>query len=137
MSVMSEVGPDSVIRRCRPDVTSLPRSPQLRDQSRLLQLRERPGDLPHGHLERVVGDREVVAAGREHPDAAGHQRDDAELAGEPAGVLDEDDPDAVALDPVEGVGRSGRGKKCRDACRAPARRYRRIKMAPRDVCPIA
>ena len=55
---------------------------------------------------------EIVAVGRQHAHTAPDQRQDAkllrhQLAGEAAGILDDDDANAVALDAVKQLGEAG------------------------------
>ena len=65
-------------------------------------------DLPHHDARRIAIVGQVVAVGRQHADAAGDQRQNSELlrdqlTRQARGILDEDDPNAVAFDAVEQV----------------------------------
>src|SRR3954470_13610389 len=77
---------------------------ELANEAGLFELGERARNLAHGDLERIVRVGEVVTRGREDAHAAPYQGQNAdflgdEIAGEPAGVLDQDGAHAVALDP--------------------------------------
>jgi hypothetical protein len=92
---------------------------QLGDQTGLLVLCKRTGDLAHHLPRRVVARRQIIPRGRQksHPSAdqegntqlLGHQ-----LARKPAGILNDDDTHAVALDPIQ-KGREARA--CLDRVR--------------------
>ena len=87
---------------------------ELGNEPGLFVLGKRSGDLPH-HLARgIAAVGQVVAVGSENADAALDQRQDAQLlrhqlACEPRCILDNDGPDAIALDPVQQGGKAGAG----------------------------
>lgn len=58
---------------------TLPRYPQFRNETRLLQLCEGSGDLPKRDLKRIVRCREIIAGGRQHPHPSLDQGEDAEF----------------------------------------------------------
>ena len=65
-------------------------------------------DLPHHDARRIAIVGQVVAVGRQHADAAGDQRQNSkllrdQLTRQARGILDDDDPNAVAYDAVEQV----------------------------------
>ena len=79
------------------------------NKASLLVLMESTCDLPHHDARRIAIVGQVVTVGGQHADAACDQRENRQflcdqLAGEARSVLDDDDPNAVALNPVEQTG---------------------------------
>ena len=73
---------------------------QLGDQTGLLILCKRTGDLAHHLPRRVVACGQVIARGRQQPHPSADQEGDTQLLGhqlarEAAGVLDDDDADTI------------------------------------------
>jgi hypothetical protein len=117
---------------------------QLRDQPRLLILRERAGNLAHHDPRGVAGVRQIIAVRIEHPHAPLDQQKHAQLlrdkiTGEAACVFHDDRADAVAFKTVqecreawanlEGVGAAdSRVVKTIDDSRAGALRERLVRL---------
>ena len=81
------------------------------NKASLLVLMESTCDLPHHDARRIAIVGQVVAVSGQHADAACDQRQNSkllrdQLTGQARGILDDDDPNAVALDPVEQTGKT-------------------------------